>query len=241
MALSANKIRKHKLHERAINTAPVNAGSKIYVGAYLCREAASGVVIPGADAAGLVPLGVVVEPLFPDDPDMAISAAYDNTSGDDGAVTATSAVRSVNYDQRGEYEFKLHSGSATPKIGQLAYLKDDDEVSTTSTHHVIAGIFTRPGPSGGWFVDIGKRGVWVGLTTGSSSAAIASLTGTIGGTANDAMTAITDPADTPADADALRDDLVTNVIPTIEANFTDLQAKVNAILAALRTANIIAT
>ncbi len=241
MALSANKIRKHKLHERAINTAPVNAGSKIYVGAYLCREAASGVVIPGADAAGLVPLGVVVEPLFPDDPDMAISAAYDNTSGDDGAVTATSAVRSVNYDQRGEYLFALDAGSDTPKVGGLAFLADDDEVSTTSTHGVIAGVFTRPGENGGWYVDIGKRGVWVGLTTGSSSAAIASLTGTIGGTANDAMTAITDPADTPADADALREDLVTNVIPTIEANFTDLQAKVNAILAALRTANIIAT
>jgi hypothetical protein len=241
MALSANKIRKHKLHERAINTAPVDDGKKVFVGAYLCREAATGVCIPGADASGLVPLGVVVEPLFPDNPDLAITAAYDNTAGPDGVVTGTSAARAVNYDQRGEYEFKLHSGSATPKIGQLAYLKDDDEVSTTSTHHVIAGIFTRPGPSGGWFVDIGKRGVWVGLTTGSSSAAIASLTGTIGGTANDAMTAITDPADTPADADALREDLVTNVIPTIEANFTDLQAKVNAILAALRAANIIAT
>lgn len=240
MALSANKIRKNKLHERAINTAPVNAGSKIYVGAYLCREAASGVVIPGADAAGLVPLGVVVEPLFPDDPDLAISAAYDNTNGADGAVTGSSAVRSVNYDQRGEYLFALDSGSDTPKVGGLAFLADDDEVSTTSTHGVIAGVFTRPGP-GGWFVDVGKRGVWVGLTTGSSSAAIASLTGTVGGTANDAMTAITDPADTPADADALRDDLVANVIPTIAANLTNLQAKVNAILAALRTANIIAT
>lgn len=240
MALSANKIRKHKLHERAINTAPVNAGSKIYVGAYLCREAASGVVIPGADAAGLVPLGVVVEPLFPDDPDLAISAAYDNTNGADGAVTGSSAVRSVNYDQRGEYLFALDSGSDTPKVGGLAFLADDDEVSTTSTHGVIAGVFTRPGEGGGWYVDIGKRGVWVGLTTGSSSAAIADLGGSIG-TANDTMTAITDPADTPADADALRDDLVTNTIPSIENNLADLQAKVNAILAALRTANIIAT
>jgi len=238
MALSANKIRKHKLHERAINTAPVNAGSKIYVGAYLCREAATGVVIPGADTAGLVPLGVVVEPLFPDDPDLAIDAAYDNTNGADGAVAATSAVRSVNYDQVGEYLFALDSGSGTPKVGDLAHLADDDEVSTTSTHGVIAGVFTRPGPNSGWFVDISKRGMH---QHASPSAAIASLTGTVGGSANDAMTAITDPADTPADADALRDDLVTNTIPTIEANFTDLQAKVNAILAALRAAKIIAS
>ncbi|HNU81939.1 MAG TPA: hypothetical protein PKO05_00720 [Thermoanaerobaculia bacterium] len=241
MALTANKIRKHKLHERAINVAPVNAGSKIYVGAYICREAATGVVIPGTDAASLVPLGVVVEPLFPSDPDLAIDAAFDNTSGADGTVTATATARAVNYDQAGEYEFTLDGGSDTPKIGQIAYLVDDDTVSTTSTHLVIAGVFTRPGPSGGWFVDIGKRGVWVGLTTGSQSAAIADLSGTVGGVAGDALTAVTDPADTPADADALRDDLVTNTIPTIEANFTDLQAKVNAILAALRAANIIAT
>jgi len=240
MALSANKIRKHKLHERAINTAPVDDGKKVFVGAYLCREAATGVCIPGADASGLVPLGVVVEPLFPDNPDLAITAAYDNTAGPDGVVTGTSAARAVNYDQRGEYEFKLHSGSATPKIGQLAYLKDDDEVSTTSTHHVIAGIFTRPGPSGGWFVDIGKRGVHVGLTTGASSGAIASLTGSVG-TANDAMTMVTTAGAAPADAAALATDINSNIIPSIENNFADLQAKVNAILAALRTANIIAS
>lgn len=238
MALSANKIRKHKLHERAINTAPVNAGSKIYVGAYLCREAATGVVIPGADAAGLVPLGVVVEPLFPDDPDLAIDAAYDNTNGADGAVTGATAVRAVNYDQVGEYAFSLYEGSGTPVVGQLAFLMDDDSVSTTSENGVIAGVFTRLAPGSGWFVDISKRGV---IQPAAPSDAIDDLEGTVGGTANDTLTAITDPGDAPADADALRDDLVTNTIPTIEANFTDLQAKVNAILAALRAAKIIAS
>lgn len=69
-------------------------------------------------------------------------------------------------------------------------------------------------------------------------AAIASLTGTVG-TANDAMTAIAAPTDTPATADALRDDLVAVLIPALNNNLADLQDKVNAILAGLRTAGIL--
>ena len=46
----------------------------------------------------------------------------------------------------------------------------------------------------------------------------------------DAVTshAITDPADTPADADALRDDLVANTIPSIEAKLDALATVVNS-------------
>jgi|GEM_PF-3158145 len=50
---------------------------------------------------------------------------------------------------------------------------------------------------------------------------------------------ITDPADAPADADALRDDLVTNVIPSAESKLNALGGKINAILAALRAAEVI--
>lgn len=45
--------------------------------------------------------------------------------------------------------------------------------------------------------------------------------------------AITDPADSPADADALREDLVTNVIPSIESALNALGTKMNSILAVL--------
>lgn len=41
---------------------------------------------------------------------------------------------------------------------------------------------------------------------------------------------ITDPADTPADADALRDDLVANTIPDIESALDALGAKINSLL-----------
>ena len=42
------------------------------------------------------------------------------------------------------------------------------------------------------------------------------------------------------DADALRDDIATNVIPAINNNLADVQAKVNGILAALRGVGIVA-
>lgn len=53
--------------------------------------------------------------------------------------------------------------------------------------------------------------------------------------------AITDPADTPADADALRDDLVANTIPDIESALDDLGTKINAILTRLETLGLFAS
>jgi uncharacterized phage infection (PIP) family protein YhgE len=60
---------------------------------------------------------------------------------------------------------------------------------------------------------------------------IVSLTDNTTGAANDTLQALPDPADTPADADALRDDLVTNLIPALRNNYADLAAKVNALIA----------
>ena len=50
--------------------------------------------------------------------------------------------------------------------------------------------------------------------------------------------AITDPADSPASADALRDNLVTNTIPSIETALNNLGTKINSILSRLETAGI---
>jgi hypothetical protein len=83
-------------------------------------------------------------------------------------------------------------------------------------------------------------GTIVGGGTASGITAIPDLAGTVG-TANDTMTAIANPTDSPATADALRDDLVAVLIPALNNNLADLQTKVNAILAALRTAGVIAT
>ena len=55
-----------------------------------------------------------------------------------------------------------------------------------------------------------------------------------------AVHTITDPADTPATADVLRDDLVLNAIPDIEAALNALGTKVNAILALLLASEMMA-
>lgn len=50
------------------------------------------------------------------------------------------------------------------------------------------------------------------------------------GTSSKSLNAITDPADSPASADDLRDDLVSNALPAIRNNFASLSAKVNEIV-----------
>ena len=45
----------------------------------------------------------------------------------------------------------------------------------------------------------------------------------------------------PGHTDALRDDIATNVIPAINNNLADVQAKVNGILAALRGVGVVAS
>lgn len=66
------------------------------------------------------------------------------------------------------------------------------------------------------------------------SGAIASLTDSSAGTADDTVQALTDPADAPGTADILREDLVANLIPELRNNLADLAAKVNAIIEILR-------
>jgi hypothetical protein len=75
-------------------------------------------------------------------------------------------------------------------------------------------------------------------SAGTQASAIADLAGTVG-TANDTLTAVPVPADTPATVDALRDDIATNLIPAINNNFADVQAKLNAILTAIRGVAIV--
>lgn len=62
------------------------------------------------------------------------------------------------------------------------------------------------------------------------------LTDSSGGTANNTVQALTDPVDTPLTADALRDDLVANIIPELRNNFADVSAKINALIADMNDA-----
>lgn len=71
----------------------------------------------------------------------------------------------------------------------------------------------------------------------TAAASVADLTDSSGGTSGgNTIAAIPLPTDTPASADALRDDLAANTIPAIKNAVATLAAKVNALQAALRTA-----
>lgn len=75
----------------------------------------------------------------------------------------------------------------------------------------------------------------------NQQAAIASLTDSSGGTADNTIAALPDLADTPLTADALRDDIMTNWLPVLLNNFADLAAKYNALAAMARAHGLIAT
>lgn len=158
MALIKNIVREHKVHERAINVIGANAGEVYFTGAYILREAATALATVAAPGAGMIPLGVVVEPLFPADP-ADTSAHLDNSAAADGVVRGDTqgSERVVRYDQRGEYAFTVDSGM--PKPEDPAYLVDDDTVDTADPGHgIVAGVFTRPAPRAGqWFIDIARR------------------------------------------------------------------------------------
>src|SRR3990172_2007032 len=67
------------------------------------------------------------------------------------------------------------------------------------------------------------------VTTIVTARTAATITGSAGGTGDTAMVAVADPADAPATADALRDDLVANVLPTIRDDLDDLRVQLNAL------------
>ena len=81
----------------------------------------------------------------------------------------------------------------------------------------------------------GHRLLNVGSITSAKSRAVRTDR-TVGGTTNET---IPDPADTPANVDALRDDLVANTLPPITRNFDEHTDKINLIFDILRTAGLL--
>lgn len=71
------------------------------------------------------------------------------------------------------------------------------------------------------------------LPLASLAASVTALTDNSAGTANNTIQAMPDPADAPATADALREDIVTNIMPAIRNNIADITAKLNEIIALL--------
>jgi len=68
-----------------------------------------------------------------------------------------------------------------------------------------------------------------GATLKAQPARIGALTDSTGGTPGATIVALTDPTDSPATADALRDDLVTNLLPELRNNLASLTQRTNAL------------
>lgn len=137
---SANRMTEGK-HEQT-NIVPVAADAIIFRSAIVMRESGASAAVPGADTAGAVFLGIALE-------------ALDNTGGLDGTVTGTAYERAVSVSRIGEYAFAVDG--ATPKVGQVALIVDDNTVSADATsNNVACGKFTGPAPDARWWVDIAR-------------------------------------------------------------------------------------
>lgn len=79
-----------------------------------------------------------------------------------------------------------------------------------------------------------------GTTPVAQASDIGALSDSSGGSTDGTIEAMPDPGDSPADADALRDDLVANTIPALRNNIAELTAQVNALRTILRNYGLMA-
>lgn len=186
---------------------PVKAGENIPGGALVCVDT-SGRALNGATTAGLKCAGVSRE-------------GFDNTDGADGVLTDQAEARFIRVQYNKSFRFDV---AGSPAIGKPVYLVNNNDVTTVVGNVFVGWIVQHYGHGAGWMVYV--PGVAVGGQAGTS---IAALTDNSGGTANTTIQAIPAPTDAPATADALRDDLETNVLPAIRNNFADLTAAINAL------------
>lgn len=198
---------------------PVDGGTTIYAGTLISQLTATGMAVPGSTSASGPAIGVA-------DHDQ------DNSGGADGAK-----LLDVSTDQ----VFLFTNGTSTDAcsdatlVGSPVYMADDHTVydNDASGTLQVAGLFMgmEPGSSP-------KVRVYVSSHRMAPAATITALTDNSAGTANNTIQAMPDPTNSPADADALRDDLVATLLPAIRNNVADLAAKINEIRTVLRASGL---
>lgn len=201
-------------------TLPVDGGSAILKGTLVSQLTATGMLVAGSTAASGSAVGVATHD-------------QNNTAGADSDLRCL-----VRTDQI----FCFTNGTSTDAcseatlLGAAVYMFDDHTVYNNSA----SGTLQRAGYFAGMEPD-GKVRVFVTFRAGAAviAASIAALTfSAVAGTANDTLEALPAPTDSPATADALRDDLVAVLIPALRNNFADLATKINALRTALINAGI---
>jgi len=200
---------------------PVDGGSHIYEGTLVSQLTGTGMLVPGSTASSGPAVGVATH-------------ETDNT-GSDGAK------RCVVHTDR-VFLFDNGSGgdacSEATLLGAPVYMFDDHTVYDNDA----GGTLKRAGYFAGMESD-GKVRVFVtafgaGAHVQPVTAPTALTFTAVAGTANTTLEAMPNPTDTPADADALRDDIVANLLPPLRNNIADLATAVNTLRTALINAGL---
>lgn len=106
---------------------PLAAGAHVFKGALVCVSTTTGLLMPGADAAGVVCVGVAFE-----EGNNGVGAVqYDGSvsSGLAGAV-------SVRVQTVGLYQYHK-AGAVQADVGKQAFLVDDNTVATAATTNSV--------------------------------------------------------------------------------------------------------
>jgi len=200
---------------------PVDGGSHIYKGT-MVAQLSTGMLVPGSTASSGNCIGVAQH--------------EQNNTGSDAdkyCVVETERVYIfANSSDSGD------ACSAATLIGAPVYMLDDHTVQDNDE----GGTLKRAGYFMGMEPDGGVRVLVLPTAAPAVAADVGALTYTdVAGTAtNDTLEALPDPTNTPADADALRDDIVATLLPPLRNNFRDVASQINEIRAALQAAGLMA-
>ena len=208
MALSADTPRVYELGD--INSLPVKASTKVYEGAAVGIDAASGYArgLNAGDAfKGFA------------------ERTADNSAGSNGDVR-------VRVLTKGEVKLAIANAAITD-VDKPVYASDDGTFTLTASTNSYVGKIVRWEATGVVIVafDASQRGIIdadVNAVLAKNFAALALLTDNTAGTADDTLEAMADLGNTYSDAE------VNAVLAKIRNNFADLAAKVNAIAALLK-------
>lgn len=153
----------------------------------------------------------------------------------DGATDLFAVDKDGIIDRLNSTDLKITAGTGSPEgvvtapVGSVFYRTNGAAGTTMYVKSSGAG-------NTGWIavpavqVAVYTQTYATATRTHSNPTAVA-LTDNTTGAANTTVEAIPNPADAPATADALRDDIVANVLPAIRNDFADVVAQVNALVA----------
>ena len=107
---------------------PLAAGGHVFKGALVCVSAATGLLVPGADAPGAVFVGVAYE-------EGNNVAGYVPPFGGIPGSGAAGAV-SIRVEKDGLYQFHK-TGAVQSDVGKVAYILDDNTIATAATTNSV--------------------------------------------------------------------------------------------------------